>query len=202
LRYCYILTKDYQPILNTAEVATLFSHPLASFMSELPPFPTESELVEVPYHTANDFTYPGPNDTTCPARVHRFLTGREAGGIKPVFGLTACVPSLVILSWLTAYNSTNTTPSAILIRAACIAHAPRLPDFEVTPPGAQTPEQRIAWAVFANPSFREAYEAEKLRVDWASVRKTVGVEAPRTTKEEVHAHVHSRRRQRTVRNKL
>ena len=24
-------------------------------------------------------------------RMHRFLTGREAGGIKPIYGLTACV---------------------------------------------------------------------------------------------------------------
>jgi coenzyme A diphosphatase NUDT7 len=29
-------------------------------------------------------------------RMHRFLTGREAGGVKPVFGLTAFVESLRI----------------------------------------------------------------------------------------------------------
>ncbi|KAJ6565887.1 NUDIX hydrolase domain-like protein [Mycena vulgaris] len=148
-----ILDNTLRPILNTAEVASLFSHPLSSFLSSSPPFPTESELVEVPYHTATDFTYAGPNGGACPGRAHRFLTGREAGGIKPVFGLTA----------------------AILIRAACIAHAPRVPDFDVAPPGAQTPEARLAWGVLANPAFREACEAEGLRVDWGVVRRVAGV---------------------------
>jgi hypothetical protein len=81
----------FQPILNASEVASLFSHPLASFLSSSPPFPTESELVEVPYHTTSDYTLPGPNGQLLPTRAHRFLTGREAGGIKPVFGLTAFV---------------------------------------------------------------------------------------------------------------
>ncbi|KAJ7863983.1 NUDIX hydrolase domain-like protein [Mycena olivaceomarginata] len=129
----------FQPILNASEVASLFSHPLASFLSSSPPFPTESELVEVPYHTTSDYTLPGPNGQLLPTRAHRFLTGREAGGIKPVFGLTA----------------------AILIKAASVAHAPRLPDFEVMPPGAPSPEARIAWVV--------------LRVDWKAVARVAGV---------------------------
>ncbi|KAJ7638159.1 NUDIX hydrolase domain-like protein [Mycena rosella] len=149
-----ILDNTLRPILNTAEVASLFSHPLASFLSSSPPFPTEPELVEVPYHTAGDWTYEGPNGVQHVSRAHRFLTGREAGGIKPVFGLTA----------------------AILIKAASIAHA-RLPDFEVAHPEGQTSEARIAWAVYSNPAFRKAYEAEGIRVNWGTVARLAGVKA-------------------------
>ncbi|KAJ7225070.1 NUDIX hydrolase domain-like protein [Mycena haematopus] len=148
-----------QPILNTSEVASLFSHPLSSFLSSSPPFPTESELVEVPYHTTSDHAYLGPNDEIFPTRAHRFLTGREAGGIKPVFGLTA----------------------AILIKAASIAHAPRVPDFEVMPPGAQTLEARVAWAVYSSPTFREAYVREGIRMDWKAVARLAGVKDTRIT---------------------
>jgi len=77
-----------QPILNSDEVASLFSHPLISFLSSTPPFPSEPDTLEVPYHTAHDVRG-GPVPQTY--RVHQFLTGREAGGIKPVFGLTALV---------------------------------------------------------------------------------------------------------------
>jgi len=150
-----ILDNTLRPILNTAEVTSLFSHPLASFLSSSPPFPTESELVEVPYHTTSEWTYPGPNGIQRTARAHRFLTGREAGGIKPVFGLTA----------------------AILIHAASVAHA-RRPEFEVGPPDGQTREERIAWSILRNRAFREAYEAEGLKVDWATVAKLAGVSTP------------------------
>ncbi|KAF8198865.1 NUDIX hydrolase domain-like protein [Mycena galopus ATCC 62051] len=163
-----VLILDYtlRPILNAAEVASLFSHPLKSFLSSSPPFPTEPELVEVPYHTTSDHEYLGPNDEIFSTRAHRFLTGREAGGIKPVFGLTA----------------------AILIKAASVAHAPRLPDFEVLPVGAQTPEARIAWAVYTSPVFREAYQREGLRVDWKAVARIAGVREAEGARTKIPAH--------------
>ncbi|KAJ7511300.1 NUDIX hydrolase domain-like protein [Mycena galericulata] len=153
-----ILDNTLRPILNTTEVASLFSHPLAAFMSSSPPFPTESELVEVPYHTAKDFVYTDTDGITRIYRLHRFLTGREAGGVKPLFGLTA----------------------SILIEAACIAHAPRLPDFEVAPPHSQTRQQRIASAILSSPTFREAYDTERLHVDWAVIGKVASTVKTRT----------------------
>ncbi|KAJ7109089.1 NUDIX hydrolase domain-like protein [Mycena crocata] len=150
-----ILDNTLRPILNAAEVASLFSHPLVSFLSSSPPFPTEPELIEVEYHTSSDWAYPGPNGIQRMSRAHRFLTGREAGGIKPVFGLTA----------------------SILIHAASVAHA-REPDFEVLHPDGQTREERIAWAIVSNPVFRDAYEAEKIKVDWPAVHRLAGVWAP------------------------
>ncbi|KAJ7890346.1 NUDIX hydrolase domain-like protein [Mycena leptocephala] len=182
-----ILDNTLRPILNTAEVASLFSHPLASFLSSSPPFPTESELVEVPYHSTNDYMYPGPNGERFPTRVHRFLTGREAGGIKPVFGLTAAIP----------------------VKAASVAHAPHLPDFEVAPPGAQTLEARIAWAVYSNPDFREAYAREGIYVDWPTVARVAGVntarEVERTERKKNSRrdrHIHDHGRGLTLRSKL
>ncbi|CAK5266317.1 unnamed protein product, partial [Mycena citricolor] len=147
-----ILDNTLRPILNTAEVASLFSHPLASFLSSSPPFSTEPELVEVPYHTTSDWRYPGPNGQMYFSRGHRFLTGREAGGIKPVFGLTA----------------------AILIDAACIAHR-RVPEFELTHPEGMTREARLAWIVYSQPAFRTAYEVEGIEVDWEQIRRLAGV---------------------------
>ena len=103
-------------MLNTPEVDTLFSHPLASFLSTT--FPERAEprgpfleaeahaetaAVELQYHTYSDVplarpwsNHPSTSSTEDSAgghvmRMHRFLTGREAGGIKPIYGLTACV---------------------------------------------------------------------------------------------------------------
>lgn len=88
-----ILDNTIQPILNKSEVASLFSHPLASFLSSESPFPGEPESVEVAYHTSEDWLWLGLGSRAegdgRMVRAHSFLTGREAGGIKPVFGLTA-----------------------------------------------------------------------------------------------------------------
>ncbi|KAG6888518.1 hypothetical protein C0995_007761 [Termitomyces sp. Mi166 len=148
------VTLFMQPILNDAEVASLFSHPLASFLSTKPPFPAEPELLEVPYHSYNDWTSPGPNDTTWITRSHRFLTGREVGGIKPVFGLTA----------------------NIMIRVSTIAYG-RPPEFDVYPPGVKPPtlKERLAWALLSRPQLREACQKEGLGVDWDRLRRIAGV---------------------------
>ncbi len=100
----------WQPILNAPEVDTLFSHPLASFLSTTFPERTgprgsfleaeahaETAALELQYHTYNDVPWPWPTNPAGSAggnrvvRMHRFLTGREAGGIKPIYGLTAYV---------------------------------------------------------------------------------------------------------------
>ncbi|KAG6915910.1 hypothetical protein DXG01_009280 [Tephrocybe rancida] len=141
-------------MLNDAEVASLFSHPLASFLSTKPPFPAESESLEVPYYSYNDWTSPGPNDTTWTTRAHRFLTGREAGGIKPVFGLTA----------------------SIMIRVSTIAYG-HPPEFEINPLGSGSPslKARLAWAMLSKTEFREACHKERLQVDWGRLRRLAGV---------------------------
>ncbi|PFH48984.1 hypothetical protein AMATHDRAFT_148630 [Amanita thiersii Skay4041] len=155
-----VLILDYtlQPILNKDEVTSLFSHPLHSFLDDgtttaggigAPPYPHEPEALEVPYHSTEDFVVSGPRGVEWPARVHRFLTGREAGGVKPVFGLTA----------------------SILIRVAEIAYQ-RQAGFEVMPKGAPTSVQRFAWALCSRSGLREAVESEMgRRVDWEVVLK-------------------------------
>jgi len=78
--------------------------------------------------------------------MHRFLTGREAGGIKPVYGLTACVftpPSYYSL------GSSHVLPSsirAILIRTATIAYG-RPPEFPVQARGEPGLNDRVAWSL-------------------------------------------------------
>ncbi|KAG6868115.1 hypothetical protein C0993_007493 [Termitomyces sp. T159_Od127] len=155
------LTLFMQPILNDAEVASLFSHPLASFLSTKPPFPAEPELVEVPYHSYKDWTSPGPNDTTWTTRSHQFLTGREAGGIKPVFGLTA----------------------SIMIRVSMIAYG-HPPEFDIYPPGIEAPtlKARLAWAMLSRPQLREACQQEGLKVDWDRLRRIAGVKEDRNVR--------------------
>jgi len=131
-----ILDNTLRPILNGDEVASLFSHPLVSFLSSNPPFPSEPDTLEVPYHTSFVSSNSGPSSSGA-FRVHQFLTGREAGGVKPVFGLTA----------------------AMLIRVATVGYA-REPDFEVQPPNAPTLEERIAWALLNRDTFRILCEEE------------------------------------------
>jgi len=137
-----ILDNTLRPILNSDEVASLFSHPLVSFLSSAPPFPSEPDTLEVPYHTSYDFKGGGPVSQT--SRVHKFLTGREAGGIKPVFGLTA----------------------AILIRVATVGYA-REPDFEVLSPNELSLEERIAWALLNRKVFKDACENEGVDLRFA-----------------------------------
>jgi len=148
-----ILDLNLRPILNTAEVASLFSHPLASFLDETPPFPHEPESLEMPYHTTHDWQMVGPRGAVWHIRGHRFLTGREAGGIKPVFGLTA----------------------AILIRVAEIAYH-RPPSFECQPRGSPETVQRLAWAMLTKSVYREACEEEGIKMDWALLRELAGVD--------------------------
>ncbi|KAK2465862.1 hypothetical protein APHAL10511_001503 [Amanita phalloides] len=155
-----ILDRTFRPILNTAEVASLFSHPVASFLDETPPFPHEPESLEVPYHTINEWKTTGPDGKVWPIRGHSFLTGREVGGIRPIIGLTA----------------------AILIRVAEIGFA-RSPSFEVRAPGEPTMVRRMAWAVLSKPVYREACEAEGIEVDWAAVGRLARMEGTKEVKE-------------------
>ncbi|KIY68412.1 hypothetical protein CYLTODRAFT_421634 [Cylindrobasidium torrendii FP15055 ss-10] len=198
-----ITDNTIRPILNDAEVSSLFSHPLKGFISSEPPLtsrlssrkpvnaagpsstdsytsssssttPTAStteadddndtHTLELPYHTARDWTVSGPNGVVLPIRTHQFLTGREAGGTKPVFGLTA----------------------SILISAASIAYD-RQPDFEVQPPGAPTPEQRIAWVMYRDAKWRAACEEEKINVDWERVKGIAEEDLPRLERHEKNA---------------
>ncbi|TEB32161.1 hypothetical protein FA13DRAFT_1754580 [Coprinellus micaceus] len=151
-----ILDKTLTPLLNQAEVASLFSHPLASFLTTTSPFPSEPEAEEGPYHTSYDYDSAGPFADKQVFRVHRFLTGREAGGVKPVFGLTA----------------------AMLIRTATIGYG-RQPEFEVYSLNAPTMEQRMAWALLNRKVFWEACEKEG--IDLSLARKIAGATRMRDT---------------------
>ncbi|KAI0043466.1 hypothetical protein FA95DRAFT_1563263 [Auriscalpium vulgare] len=121
-----ILDNTLRPILNTPEVHTLFSHPLSAFLaadfpalapSDAPSGEAEMAALELQYHTYSDVPWPwqprtfsaeASGSSASPAasprpvdqcvRMHRFLTGREAGGIKPIFGLTAyaCLGALPV----------------------------------------------------------------------------------------------------------
>ncbi|KAF5334412.1 hypothetical protein D9611_013561 [Ephemerocybe angulata] len=147
-----ILDKSLTPLLNQAEVDSLFSHPLASFLSTTPPFPSEPDTLEFEYHTFHDYDYAhSPGARKDKFRVHSFLTGREAGGVKPVFGLTA----------------------AMLIRTATIGYG-REPSFEVHAPGSPSTEERIAWALLTRKVFVDACEKEG--VDLTVARRIAGVD--------------------------
>ncbi|KAJ3710317.1 NUDIX hydrolase domain-like protein, partial [Lentinula raphanica] len=136
-----ILDNTLQPILNAPEVTALFSHPLALFLSSTPPASitqSEPEFVELGdngsgycYHMSNDWDWDETGLRKRKFRMHQFLTGREAGGIKPVYGLTA----------------------AILIHTARVGYSPSppslaSPDFEVSPPDGASTSMRIAWAFY------------------------------------------------------
>lgn len=83
------------PILNPQEVSHLFSMPLYAFLQITP---SERRVGVKPpgvvgvaglyptYHSYRDIQW-GEGKV----RMHRFLTGREEEGIKPVYGLTAYV---------------------------------------------------------------------------------------------------------------
>ncbi|KAL0950325.1 hypothetical protein HGRIS_010297 [Hohenbuehelia grisea] len=142
-----ILDNTLRPILNRAEVASLFSHPLQAFLSDSPPFPHEPEAFEVEYHTYHEWPWNGSGVEKGYAqryiRTHSFLTGREAGGTKPIIGLTA----------------------GILLHTAIIGFR-KDPSFPVHPPeGAPSMEARLAWAMLESPVFEEACVKEGVSFD-------------------------------------
>ena len=63
---------------------------------------------------------------------------------------------------------------AILIRVAEIAYL-RSPGFECQPPGSPETVQRLAWAMLTKSVYREACEAEGIKVDWALLCELAGV---------------------------
>ncbi|KAG2740283.1 hypothetical protein P692DRAFT_20840686 [Suillus brevipes Sb2] len=145
-----ILDKTMQSSLNESEVTSIFSQPLASFLASSFPFhPYRAPDPSMPYHTTTEWEWSGGG----PIRMHRFLTGREADGVKPVFGLTA---SMLIYVAVWGYR--------------------RAPDFEFQPPNAPTQAQQIACALLtpSNP-LRVACEGEGIdaNVVAASILRTL-----------------------------
>ncbi|OCH89988.1 hypothetical protein OBBRIDRAFT_812908 [Obba rivulosa] len=133
-----VVDNTLRPILNAPEVAALFSHPLKSFLHEESPFPMAPETLEQPYHSSIDINWHDRGKI----RMHRFLTGREVGGTKPIFGLTA----------------------SILIRAAIIGYG-REPDYEVGAPGQPPLPERLAYSLKNHPVLREAAQKEGIDPD-------------------------------------
>jgi coenzyme A diphosphatase NUDT7 len=181
-----------QPVLNAPEVDKLFSHPLASFLSTT--FPeragprgpfleaaahAETAALELQYHTYSDVPWPwlahptNAHSAGRAVRMHRFLTGREAGGIKPIYGLTACVfpfcppppPHGVLISPNVWWSS------AILIRTAAIAYG-RPPEFPMQARGEPEINECVAWSLrhpgkrLEEALRREDVDAERAARDW------------------------------------
>jgi len=105
-------------------------------------------------------------------RMHRFLTGREAGGIKPIYGLTACVfssPTKILYS--AAIAILIALVSAILIRTAVIAYG-RLPDFPIQARGEAEINERVAWSLrhpgkrLGEAMGRERFDSERAARVW------------------------------------
>ncbi|KAF8312660.1 hypothetical protein DL93DRAFT_2081915 [Clavulina sp. PMI_390] len=102
--------------------------------SEPEPAPGEEEDAnEMEYYSYRDIQW-GQG----PVRNHRFLTGREDYGIKPVYGLTA----------------------TILLHAA-IAGYDRAPDFVQFAPGEKSVQDRLIYALENTPVLKLAVEQEK-----------------------------------------
>lgn len=103
--------------------------------------------------------------------VHQFLTGREAGGIKPIFGLTAYVLTPAQTRSRTNANGFNIC-RGMMIRVATIGYG-REPEFEVMTSETPSLDERIAWALLSRSVFRRACEKEG--VDLTLPMKLCGV---------------------------
>ncbi|WVO16635.1 hypothetical protein L204_104314 [Cryptococcus depauperatus] len=161
------------PLLNADEVSQLFSMPLASFLHTrpslipsfhynishrlvaLPPGVIDAIPLPPPVTYAEDegevggkngrfYTFRDVKWGEGKVRMHRFLTGREAYGVKPVYGLTA----------------------AILIKTASIGFD-QCPDFNIHAPGQKSMEERLEYEIrHTSSALRRAVEAEGLINDW------------------------------------
>ncbi|EUC59704.1 rhomboid domain protein [Rhizoctonia solani AG-3 Rhs1AP] len=103
-------------------------------------YPPPEQPAVAPYHSFVDVAW-GPAKE--PVRFHRFLTGREEQGVKPIFGLTA----------------------SILLQTAIVAYSPQKPDFQVQAPNQRSTEERFVTAMRTVPVLRDAARAECLK-EW------------------------------------
>lgn len=213
-----------QPILNSAEVKTLFSHPLASFLTTESPsfFNLISEPDLMDSHTIDEdlqaaqssketWTTPSSHgahkdgeyhsfvDITAvdgsPVRMHSFLTGREDQGVKPVYGLTRC--AFLVLTPFFGSSSWGNASSAILIRTAEIGFG-RSPSFEVDAPGQEPTSRRIEFMMRHDEVFRKALKEEGLEEAWG----IVGDDSPESTEVSKSARASQRPRRGQERSKL
>jgi len=112
---------------------------------EVPSSPSLREIappawpIPTAYHSWYDTEW-GPTKV----RLHTFLTGREAGGTKPVAGLTA----------------------SIMLEVATIGYGRQPVGFEVDTPGQANRGERIAYAINRVKMLHEAVRREKTRWDW------------------------------------
>ncbi|KAG8714860.1 hypothetical protein FRC11_006776 [Ceratobasidium sp. 423] len=107
-----------------------------------PAYPPPEQPAVAPYHSYVDVSW-GLGQAKEPVRFHRFLTGREEQGVKPIFGLTA----------------------SILLQTAIVAYNPQKPDFEVQAPKQRSTEERFTTAMRTVPVLRDAARAEGLK-EW------------------------------------
>ncbi|WWC86800.1 uncharacterized protein L201_001679 [Kwoniella dendrophila CBS 6074] len=90
------------------------------------------------------YNYRDVNWGNGPVRFHRFLTGREIQGVKPVYGLTA----------------------AILIQSAMLGYDQK-PDFPIHAPGQESMKDRILYDVgHGQGPLKRAIDIEGLWDDW------------------------------------
>jgi len=104
------------------------------------------------YYQYRDVSWGEPGQKV---RMHRFLTGREGGGVKPVYGLTAYVTF-----------KDRADGRAILINAAMVGYDQE-PTFERLAPGQRSMTERIEWEIRNGAgALRRAVEADGLLGDW------------------------------------
>lgn len=101
------------------------------------PPPPQTDLST--YHSYHDREW-GPTRV----RLHSFLTGREAEGMKPIAGLTA----------------------SILLEVAQIGYGATPEGFEADAPGQAGRRERIAWQINRSTRFIDAIKREGIRWDW------------------------------------
>ncbi|EJD37352.1 hypothetical protein AURDEDRAFT_92407 [Auricularia subglabra TFB-10046 SS5] len=171
-----ITDQTLRPILNDAEVKTLFSHPLRSFLEEVPPnalphSPSEARPLEHPESIQSPDSQSGLvaeliAESNTPGRHHSleddtpYHTYRDIDGGSPIR----------MHSFLTGREGEGVKPvygltSAILIHCAQIGYA-RPAAFQVQAPGQLSNAQRIAHAMRNDPVLRDAALAEGLGRVW------------------------------------
>ncbi|CAK9786887.1 hypothetical protein CC85DRAFT_289453 [Cutaneotrichosporon oleaginosum] len=168
------IDRNINPVLNPDEVVHLFSMPLAAFLHDRPadipgwnfgladkvnpvppglikppPIPMyanqpENEDEGVGGREGRFYQYRDIDWGGGPVRMHRFLTGREGGGVRPVYGLTA----------------------GILINAAKTGFGQE-PTFGEFAPGQMDMEDRLRFQIVSQGGqLRRAVEAEGMMGPW------------------------------------
>ncbi|KIJ57297.1 hypothetical protein M422DRAFT_23355 [Sphaerobolus stellatus SS14] len=171
-----ILDQTLRPILNRAEVHSLFSHPLKGFITNAPvrdpqPHSWQAEASNVNQEGLSSSLSPShPSPISVTSLMSTYKLSPPKRPYRTFRDVMLYGTPVRMHSFLTGREDEGVKPvsgltASILVRVALIGYS-QDPEFELDAPGQISLEERVARALKENEKLKEACRAEGIDKDW------------------------------------